>query len=410
MESTHPTNIEDLQATIRSAAENKNQLRILGMDSKRSWASAWGVHGSDINDFCSLDMSGFRGIDLYEPEELVLRAGAGTPIAEIQARLEEQGQEFVFEPPDIAPLYGGASGGGTLGGVVACNLSGSRRVSKGAARDSVLGIEAVSGRGELFRSGGRVMKNVTGYDLPKLLTGSQGTLAAMTRITLKVLPACETSVTLIFSDLAPKAALATMTAALSSPYDVSAAAFVPIAVAVHAPENCNSSRSVTALRLEGARESLMPRVETLRELLAEHGVSSMLQDGDSRSFWSFINNATFFAAPERRENMLWRLFLPPNRAHHVDELAQALGDMPYVLDWGGGLAWLGMPHRKEGLRSLCQRVADFAGAHNGFGILIRAPREFHGVFGGFASLGAAETALMKQVRAAFDPNSILSSL
>lgn len=410
MESIRPRNIEELQATIRSAVRNNNPLRVHGMDSKRGWANAWGVRGNDSNNLCPLDMGGFCGVDLYEPEELVLRAGAGTPIAEIQAHLTEQGQELIFEPPDFAPLYGGVAGRGSLGGIVACNLSGSRRVSKGAARDSILGIEAVSGRGELFRSGGRVMKNVTGYDLPKLLTGSQGTLAAMTRITLKVLPACETTATLIFSNLEPKAAVGVMTEALSSPYDVSAAAYVPAAVAILAHEAGARNCSLAALRLEGAHESLPPRVNLLRELLAGHGVSSQLRDRESRAFWSFICNATFFAAADRREDMLWRLFLPPNQAHHVAELARQLGDVPYFLDWGGGMAWLGIPPSSGEAHTSCQRVADFAAMQNGYGLLVRAPRELHGVFGGFASLGTVEAALMERVRAAFDPNRILSLL
>ena len=136
----------------------------------------------------TLDLSALTGITLYEPEELVLSAKAGTPIAEIEALVGAEGQQLAFEPMDYAAILGAAAGRGTIGGVLAANLSGPRRIKAGAARDHFLGCTAVSGRGETFKSGGRVVKNVTGYDLCKLMAGSWGTLAAMTEVTIKTLP------------------------------------------------------------------------------------------------------------------------------------------------------------------------------------------------------------------------------
>ena len=402
-----PDSIEGLCEAIVWSARKNTRLQIHGMDSKRGWSHAWCAPAQRPNrDFHALDMSSFNGVDLYEPEELILRGGAATPMLEIQKHLQENQQELSFEPPDIAPLYGGTVGSGTLGGVIACNLSGSRRVRAGAARDCVLGIEAVSGRGEIFRSGGRVMKNVTGYDLPKLLTGSHGTLAAMTQITMKVLPASETSVSMLLPNLKPNFAVAAMTQALSSAYEVSAAAYLPASVTARVMPVATSA--LTVLRLEGAEKSLPSRVELLRKHLIEHGDSELLQDDESRALWSFIGDARFFATGERREDLLWRLFLPPSRSHHIDAFVRQLGEAYYFLDWGGGLAWLGISNETKEKRAVCEKVAAFALEQGGYGVLVRAPDELCGVFGGFSALGAVENALMERVRAAFDPDGIFS--
>ena len=171
------------------------------------WRS-WG-HGSKraigrpAQTDLTLDLSALSGITLYEPEELVLSAKAATPLAEIEALVAAKGQQLAFEPMDYATLLGGVAGRGTIGGALAANLSGPRRIKAGAARDHFLGFSAVSGRGETFKSGGRVVKNVTGYDLCKLIAGSWGTLAAMTEVTIKVLPAAETEETLLIRGLEP---------------------------------------------------------------------------------------------------------------------------------------------------------------------------------------------------------------
>ena len=405
--SVRPIDTGELCAAIVTAVGRGTCLRIHGTDSKRGWSRMWcALAQCSSRDIHALDMSGFDGVDFYEPEELILRAGAATPVLEIQKCLQENQQELAFEPPDLAHLYGGMAGSGTLGGVIACNLSGSRRVRSGAARDCVLGVEAVSGRGELFRSGGRVMKNVTGYDLPKLLTGSHGTLAAMTQITMKVLPVSETSTSVLLPNLEPERAVIVMTQALSSAYEVSAAAYLSASVTTQAVPA--STNPLTVLRLEGAEKSLSARVELLRKHIKEYGDSELLQDGESRALWSFIGDARFFASGARREDLLWRLFLPPSRSHRIDAFVRQMGEAYYFLDWGGGLAWLGIPNEVKEKRTACEKVAAFAREQEGYGILVRAPDELCGAFGGFSALGAVENALMERVRAAFDPDGIFS--
>src|SRR5689334_10836978 len=237
-----PRDANEVEAAVQWAIAQKKSLEIVGHGSKRAL-------GRPAQFDATLDLSGLSGVTLYEPEELVLSARAGTPLAEIESLIAAKGQELAFEPMDFAPLLGGKPGQATIGGVLAANLSGPRRIKAGAARDHFLGFTAVSGRGEVFKSGGRVVKNVTGYDLCKLMAGSWGTLAAMTEVTIKVLPAAETEETLLIRGLEPARAVEAMTNAMSSACDVSGAAHLPSDVAASVPAAAAAGDGVTALRL-----------------------------------------------------------------------------------------------------------------------------------------------------------------
>ena len=219
-----PSDHGEIQAAVAGALADGIPMEVRGHATKRGW-------GRPVQAEQELDLSGVRGIHLYEPEELVLSAAAGTPISEINEALAARNQHLAFEPPDWAPLYGAAAGEGTFGGVIACNLAGPRRIQAGAARDHLLGFTAVSGRGETFKSGGRVVKNVTGFDLSKLIAGSFGTLAVMSDITVKVLPAPEKVRTVLVFGLSGEDARKAMSAALNSPSDVSGAAHLPAGAA-----------------------------------------------------------------------------------------------------------------------------------------------------------------------------------
>ena len=225
VETFKPETTAQVVEAIAWASGEETPVEILGTGTKRGYGRPMGDGNRTIGH--AVDLSGLSGITLYEPEELVLSAWAGTPLAEIEAAVAEKGQMLAFEPPALARLYGGD--GGTLGGMIACNLAGPRRIKAGAARDHILGVEAVTGRGELVKSGGRVVKNVTGYDVSKLLTGSFGTLAALTQITIKVLPAPETIETVLLTGLNEAAAVSAMSLAMNSSHEVSAAAFIPAA-------------------------------------------------------------------------------------------------------------------------------------------------------------------------------------
>ncbi len=219
-----PRDGKDVEAAVQWALAQGKALEIVGQGTKRAI-------GRPAQTDITLDLSGLTGVTLYEPEELVLSARAGTPIAEIEALVASRGQQLAFEPMDYGAILGGGTGGGTVGGALAANLSGPRRLKAGAARDHFLGVTAVSGRGETFKSGGRVVKNVTGYDLCKLLAGSWGTLAVMTDVTLKTLPRPETEATVLVRGLDPARAVEAMAAAMGSSCDVSGAAHLPAHVA-----------------------------------------------------------------------------------------------------------------------------------------------------------------------------------
>jgi glycolate oxidase FAD binding subunit len=384
-ETLKPETDDQVLEIVRWALAGAVPLELVGRGSKRGF-------GRPVQAAHELDLSGLAGIEVYEPEELVLTARPGTPMAEIEAALAASGQALAFEPPDLGPLYGGPAGAGTLGGAVGCNLSGPRRLKAGAARDHVLGIEAVSGRGQAFRSGGRVVKNVTGYDLPKLLTGAFGTLAAMTRITVKVLPAPETVRTLAIAGLDDAAGVAVLTRALTSPYEVSGAAHLPAGILGDA------ARSL--VRIEGFGPSVDSRVAALSQLLGDAGPIAVLDPGESVDLWRRIRDVAPFAGDDRA---VWRVSVAPNAGPRV---AVAAGGGAHYFDWGGGLVWIAVP--PDGDAGAAAIRAAVAAAGGGHATLIRAPAGLRAALPVFEPQPPALEALGRRVREAFDPKGILS--
>src|SRR5947209_13565180 len=305
-----PRDAKDVASVVEWAAGEGKTLEVIGRGSKRGVgrAAQWDL---------TLDLSELTGVTLYEPEELVLSARGGTSIAEIEALIGGKGQELAFEPMDCGPLFGAGASKGTLGGVLAANASGPRRIKSGAARDHFLGFTAVSGRGETFKSGGRVVKNVTGYDLCKVLAGSWGTLAALTDVTVKVLPRAETEETVLVLGLDDAAAARAMSAAMGSSNDVSGAAHFPAPLA--ASIQAEAGTALTALRLEGVAPSVAHRRHALEALLKPFGEIAVLEQAASRDIWRVIRNVMPFTGGARA---LWRISVAPSRGH---EVAGAIG-------------------------------------------------------------------------------------
>ena len=327
-ERLQPATLEELAAAI---AGSEGAFEIVGNGSKRGF-------GRPSQTERSLDLSRLSGVSLYEPEELVMTAAGGTPLREIEARLAAAHQMLAFEPPDYGPLYGQPAGQATLGGVIACNLSGPRRVRAGAARDFILGCTVINGIGEVVKAGGRVVKNVTGYDLSKLMAGSFGTLGVLAETTIKVLPAPEASRTLCLGGLDDGAAVALMNRVLGGPQDISAAAHLPTPIAQLASLG---GEAATLLRLEGTASSVEHRLAKLRE---EYGrKAEVLDEGPAASLWRSIRDAGFFA--EDRGDALWRISLPPAAS---PALTREFAGGPYFYDWGGGLVWLSLPAEGDG--------------------------------------------------------------
>ncbi len=348
----------------------------------------------------SLSTRNLTGITLYSPNELVISARAGTPLAEIEATLAEHGQHIIAEPPDLAAIYGSRERQ-TLGGVVATNLSGPRRIAWGAMRDHVLGIRAVTGRGEAIHSGGRVLKNVTGLDLCKLLTGSHGTLGVITEVTLKVLPAPETGGTVVVPGLDAAAGVAALSAALGSPYSVSAAAWLPADAAGRIPVLAGFGRSVALARIEDIPSSVTYRTGRLRDDLG-HEHCEILDDASSRTVWRAIGNLAPLSAEPG--NAVWRISVRPSAGPAVLQTLSDTVDARGYLDWGGGLVWIAAPATAAAHAAVVAAVLEAGGTW----LLMRAPESMRTAVDVIPPEPEPLARITRRVKAALDPHGVLN--
>ena len=390
-----PRDAKEVEDAVRWALGNDKALEVAGAGTKRAI-------GRPSQTDLTLDLSGLSGVTLYEPAELVLSAKAGTPLAEIEALLDANNQQLDFEPMDYGPLLGGTVGQGSIGGAIATNLSGPRRIKAGAARDPFLGVTAVTGRAETIKSGGRVVKNVTGYDMCKLLAGSWGTLAAMTDVTIKVLPKAETEATVIVEGLDDARACAAMAAAMGCACDVSGAAHLPDHVASWF-DGLPSAAAATALRLEGFAPSVKHRKEALAALLKPFGPVALLDENNSRALWASVRQAKPFAAEAARARPLWRISTAPSKGHEIAAAITPAAQMFY--DWAGGLLWVAMPYADEPDAGSIRAAVASVGGH---ATLVRAPAAVRAAVDVFEPQAAALRALSKRVKEGFDPKGVLN--
>lgn len=394
-----PESPDHVRDAVRWAAENKTPIELIGHGSKRAI-------GRPGNTAHTLDVSALSGVSLYEPAELVLSAGAGTALSEIEDTVAANGQQLAFEPPDLSHLLGHANGKGTLGGNIACNLSGPRRIKAGAARDHFLGFKAISGRGDDYKSGGRVVKNVTGYDLCKLLAGSWGTLGVMTELTIKVLPAPEKTRTVLVTGLDAAAGVAAMTRAFHSPHDVTGGAWIPEALAAGSGASYvrEAKASVTAIRVEGPGPSVEYRCRALREELGSFGPTEELHGHNSGRFWMEVRDALPFAE-ESDKRAVWRISVPPQAgAGLVARLADNLKAEAF-LDWGGGLIWLAVAQTRAKSADALRRAVGETGGH---ATLIRAPEELRAAVPVFEPQSDGLAKLSARIKEGFDPLRVLN--
>lgn len=391
----HPRTPEEVREIVAAAVSEGSPLAIEGMGSKRGL-------GRPVQAAHTLSLRALSGVTLYEPEELVLSARAGTPVAEIERLVDENRQRLEFEPMDCGPLLGLEPGQGTLGGVIGCNLSGPRRLKQGAARDHILGVTAVSGRAELFKSGGRVVKNVTGYDLSKGLTGSYGTLAVMTDITIKVLPKAETSATLVLRGLEDDAAAGAMAAAMGSSAEASGAAHLPRQVAERVGDGLLGKEPATLIRLEGFGPSVAARAAHLGAALAKVARLETLDRDASVAVWRDIRDVRPFA--DGTTNPVWRLSCTPTRGHEIVMALRMQAAVDAFYDWQGGLVWLRLEGDPEvGL------VRDTLRRHGGgHAMLVRADAGVRAVTEVFEPQPGALGALARRLKDQFDPKGVLN--
>ncbi|GAB2185717.1 glycolate oxidase subunit GlcE [Roseibium sp. LAB1] len=382
-----PRNTGDVEKVVAWAAAEDQPLEIIGQGSKRAL-------GRPVQAAHVLDLSGLTGVESYEPAELVLTVKAGTPITEVEKLVDDNGQELSFEPMDFGPLLGSAPAQGTIGGVLAANLSGPRRIKAGAARDHVLGMEAVSGRGEIFNSGGKVVKNVTGYDLPRALCGAYGTLAVATTVTLKVNPKPETSATFMLSGLTDDDGIKALCQAMGSSAEVSGAA--------HLPAGVNGGSSSTVLRLEGFSTSVDYRFKTLQALLGPYGTPARLEEMETGALWQTIRDVKPYAGGE---TPVWRISVAPTAGPQLVAGLREAFELQAYYDWSGGLVWLSCLDGNLHEVDIRAAVAAVGGGH---AMLVRADASQRSNASVFQPQPAPLAALSRRLKEQFDPKGILN--
>jgi len=381
-----PASEEEVAAVVSEAAAAGHRLGVEGGGTRHGL-------GRPIETDATLSASRLTGVVFHEPAELVIAAKAGTPVREIEAALAEHGQMLAFEPMDHRTLFG-SDGEPTIGGVVAVNASGPRRVKVGAARDALLGVRFVNGKGEIIKSGGRVMKNVTGLDLTKPLCGSHGTLGFLTEVVFKVLPRPERSLTVMLGGLTDADAIAALSSALGSPFEPSGAA--------HIPANARVTEARTLVRLEGFSDSVDHRRAALAETLARWGATQTIEGNEADGLWRSVRDAALLS--EARNAAIWRIACIPSKAADLAvEIASAFEVAHWFFDLGGALIWLAI----EGADDAGAAAVRQALAHtSGHATLVRAPDAIRQSVPVFQPQNETVAALTRGLKQSFDPSCV----
>lgn len=382
-----PNDEAEIAATIRAAAAKQEPLTIEGLGSKSGFARP-------VQTAETLSTRNLTGIPLHAPQELIVTARTGTLLADLEAKLAAAGQHLIAEPPQYSFLD---AGGQTVGGMVATNLAGPRRIAWGSTRDHVMGIRAVTGRGEIIRSGGRVLKNVTGLDLCKLFTGSYGTLGVMSEVTLKVLPAPEATGTVLLTGQSETTAVEALSAALGSPFSVTAAAHLPREAALAV----GHSQAITIARIEDFETFVRYRLDRLAAIWSRFGTVDQLGTEASRALWGAVRDAVPLGAND--EDAIWRISTQPSRGPAVLAAAREAGASGY-LDWGGGLVFLRGP-ATESAHAAVVRAAQGA---RGEWWLLRGSDSMRRLPDAMPREPSTLASIRRRVVASFDPAGILN--
>jgi len=392
-----PGSERELQRFIADAAHARRPLEIIGAGTKRTM-------GRPVNQALTISTTSLSGIKVYEPTELVMSARAGTTLARIEQALAEKGQILAFEPIDLGPVLGSPAGSGTIGAVFATNLSGSRRVMAGGARDHLLGIEAVTGTGQAFRGGGRVMKNVTGYDMCRAVSGSWGTLAVMSTVTFKVLPRPERTATLVALGLDDASGIEALCAALGTPFEVSGAIHLqaPLAARLRHAGLRTTQKSITAVRIETFSSSLRYRLDRLKQALAVYGDIHELNDESSQAFWAELQQLSVLQGSTAP---LWRISTAPKSGPAVVAAITRYMDCKAFYDWSGGLVWAEVLDTADAGAADIRRVI---ASHGGHATLVRAAPAVRAAVDVFQPVEQGLVEITRGIKAVFDPHDVLN--
>ena len=385
-----PTDETEVADAVRDAAQKGTSLEIVSAGTK-------GDFGRPVEADAILDVRAISGILKYEPEELVLTVRAGTPVAEIEALLGEKNQMLGFAPADWGPLFGSPESRATLAGIVATNACGSRKVKAGAVRDHVIGCRFVNGSGEAIKAGGRVIKNVTGFDLPKLMCGAFGTLGVLTELTMRVSPAPERVAGLVILDCAAETGLGVLRRAARLAVDASGLAYLPPQAMARSEVLDADGSGIALIRVEGSAPAVSEKLALLRREFADHDLA-LLEADRTTAIFREIGDGSFFAGPE---GDIWRLCVPPSDANGA---LQDAGPAFWYADWAGGLLWLEAPANEAS----AARLRGITNRFGGHATLMRAPCEARAQLSVFEPEAPARAALTRAVKAAFDPKHVLN--
>lgn len=396
-EALRPVTDWELAGMIANFASRNQPVEIVGNRTKSRI-------GRPMQTAATITTQSLRGIKLYEPTELVMSANAGTPLAQIEAELASNRQQLAFEPIDLGPATGAPAGVQSIGGVFAANLSGPRRVTAGAARDHLLGIKGVNGRAEQFKSGGRVMKNVTGYDLSRIVAGSWGTLAVMTEVTFKVLPWPQTATTLIYAGLPDDIAIELLCTSMGTPYEVSGAVHLSAGLAKRLGHSslAAAGTALTAVRLENFMHSVAYRKQRLADVLVAYGAPIELDYGETQAFWGELRQLKVL---NHLQSCLWRVSTSPRNGPKLVAAVRRHMQLEAYYDWSGGLVWLEVPASADAGASDIRRAV---AVHGGHATLVRADPQVRAGIDVFQPQTPTLERLTRGLKSAFDPQGILN--
>jgi glycolate oxidase FAD binding subunit len=401
VEIVRPTTEAELQKELLTLARQKMPAEIRGAGSKA------GI-GRPAGQPVVIEMTKLSGITLYEPSELVMAANAGTSLAQIETTLAHRGQMLAFEPMDLGPASGGAGGVQTIGAVFATNFAGSRRIATGAARDHLLGVRAVNGRGEVFKSGGRVLKNVTGYDVARALTGSWGTLAVMSEVTFKVTPLPEHTQTLIYAGLSDEIGVELLCAAMGTPFEVSGTAHLTAGLTsrLELGSLAREASTITAIRVENFTSSVSYRIDRLREALKIYGTPLVLPQETSLPFWSELRRLSVLTPMKGdASSNLWRISTSPRLASKVIDSVRRNMKAEAYYDASGGVIWLEVGASADAGAADIRRILS---THGGHATLIRAEPDVRASVEVFQPMSTPVERITAGLKTAFDPERILN--
>lgn len=387
--SENPKSEEALCDLVKSTIGNKQTIKITGGGTRRI--------GNAIQADKIVSTSAIKGVSIFEPGALTLVAKAGTSLDEIQKLLATENQHLPFEPADYRGLLG-TKGTSTIGGVVAAGISGPRRIQVGAVRDSLIGVRFVNGEGVAIKNGGRVMKNVTGYDLVKLMAGSHGTLGILTEVAFKILPMVEKSNTILVRGLSDDEATSVMSKALGSPFDIAGAAHTT---------DASQANAITLIRVEGFKKSVTYRITQLKELIAREAGKSAIIDVETNAkksieLWKSVRDVEPF---HKANGAVWKISVKPTDGAKVVAALHSAMSIKSLYDWGGGLVWLLVEEDTIANAKMVRQAVENAKGH---ATLMRAGNKTFSKIEAFHPQATRLANISNQLRAQFDPHGIFN--